>query len=128
MKEETESALIPKAYAEELPSVPKPKPCTVEWPAESVNLDKLAYAVGMYETSQCTNPGSPTANARNNCHGSMRKGSPITFASTDESTAFFKANWKKNYGGYPTFAQARTYSGNDRACTWLKNVNRFYLQ
>lgn len=105
----------------------------MQWPAGSVDLNKLAYAVGMYETSQCTNPNSPTANARNNCHGIMMRtddgGRTLrTFASTADSAAAFKAIWKGSYGGFPTLAQARTYSGDEMACTWLKNVNRFYLQ
>ncbi len=107
--------------------------CTVAWPAGNVDLDKLAYAVGMYETSQCTNPGSPTANARNNCHGIMMRtpdgGRTLrSFPSTADSAAYFKAIWTKGYGGFPTLAQARTYSGNDRACTWLTQVHRFYTR
>lgn len=129
-KAETFSYLVPRAHAEEAPA-PVPT-CTVSWPAGDVDMDKLAYAVGMYETTQCTNPNSPTANARNNCHGIMTyvngKRTPRSFASTADSAAYFKTIWQKLYGGFPTLAQARTYSGNDRACTWLKQVHRFYTQ
>lgn len=101
-------------------------------PTGPADLDKLQRAVGRYETGYCTSPNSPTANARNNCHGIMVKykdGSRELryFATKGQSAEAFKAIWANGYGGrMPTLQDARRYSGNERACTWLATVIRFY--
>lgn len=80
----------------------------------------------------CTSSGSPTANARNNCHGIMAydaegKRSLRTFASREASAAYFKAIWMKGYGShFPTMADARRYTGGDQACSWISNVTHYY--
>jgi len=91
-----------------------------------VDLDKLAWAVGMHETKYCTSPGSPTANKRNNCWGIMtwEKGyrELKTYSTTDEGKEDFKRIWSSFYGGLPTYQDAKRYSGEDKAEAWYYNV------
>jgi hypothetical protein len=103
-----------------------------------VDLSALADAVAMHETGYCTSPGSPTANARNNCWGIMRwyydaagvkQRTLRTFKTKEEGKAAFIANWQRGYGGrMPTLKDAQVYSGNDMAATWHANVHKFYAQ
>lgn len=91
-----------------------------------LDLDKLAWAVAMHETGYCTNLGSPTANARNNCWGIMTwKNGPRelkTYSTTNEGSEDFKRIWARYYGGLPTYQDAEKYSGKDRAQAWYYNV------
>lgn len=97
---------------------------------EVSGLDKLAYAVAVAETSNCTKGYGVT---HKNCHGikkgntypcTTKKGSRMcNFASTDESFKAFKIIWEKWYKNpVPTMANANTWTGRDRAKTWLKHV------
>lgn len=98
---------------------------------EQANLDKLARAVAVAETSGCSDG---TAVSRNNCHGIMcwpKTGrEPCWFKSHGESFAAFKKVWTKKtlpYGGrVPDIELARVYTGNDNPDTWLCNVHRSY--
>jgi len=95
--------------------------------SEALDLDKLAYAVAMAETKDCT-----TGTGKyNNCHGIMAwdaQGNryPRRFNSKEESYEYFKKLWVKNYGGFPTISQAVSYVGNDSPGTWLYNVTYYY--
>jgi hypothetical protein len=106
------------------------KPVVSNAAPPGLDLDKLAIAVAKHETAYCTSPGSPTANARNNCWGIMHwpngKRTLRTFKTTDEGKEAFKRIWAKSYKRFPDLALARTYSGNDKAAIWLSNVTRFY--
>jgi hypothetical protein len=108
-----------------------PKPSTPP-PTTDVDLDKLAYAVGMAETLGCTSKNSPTANARNNCHGILIKHADGSrelryYPSRAASAAAFKRIWQKGYGDrFPTIQDARRYTGNENASTWLANVSHYY--
>lgn len=91
-----------------------------------VDLDKLAKAVAMHETANCTK-----GSARfNNCFGIKYAGKFARYATKEASYADFKRIWSKPTGYYrgqfPTLALAKKYSGNDRASIWLKNVSHFY--
>lgn len=95
-----------------------------------VDLDKLAYAVAMHETKNCTVGNSAS---RNNCFWIMQwdkkgKRSFKSFSTKEESYEAFKTLWAKHYKWLPTKAKARRYSGNDRADIWLANVNYYYYK
>lgn len=106
---------------------PKTVPST---PVPPLDLDKLADAVAMHETGYCKSPGSPKANARNNCWGIMHwpngKRTLKRYATIQEGKEDFKRIWGTYYKQMPNLRLARTYSGNDKAAAWLKNVTHFY--
>ena len=87
--------------------------------SSGIDLDRLAYCVAIAETGDCTRGIGPRTN---NCHGVMKAGKPVYFASKQESYDRFKEIWQKGYGGYPTLEQAQVYTGNDHPETWLSNV------
>lgn len=107
------------------PSIPLNPPVTQEVDS-GVDLDKLAKAVARHETASCT-LGSAKYN---NCFGVMEwingKRRFKRYASKEESYAHFKKIWAKSYGGMPTLAKAKKYSGNDKSVAWLNNVTKFY--
>lgn len=94
-------------------------------PPEPLDMDKLAYAVSVAESSACR---SPVAQRLNNCHGIMRKGQYVEFANTAESYAAFKYTWNKSYKRFPDRALAAKYSSESAADTWLCNVRRVYFR
>ena len=96
-------------------------------------IDKIAYAVAVAETGNCT---KGYGISHNNCFG-IKKGKtyPCTtkgrnkmcnFASKEESYKAFKIIWQKWYGGFPTLRMAQTWTGNDRSELWLTNVKKTY--
>jgi len=93
----------------------------------SVDLDKLAYAVAMAETKNCTRG---MGLSRNNAFGIMtwergfREGR--TYAKCEDSYADFKKIWAKYYGGFPTWEMANRWTGSDNVQTWLDNVTFYY--
>lgn len=94
---------------------------------EDFNISKLAYAIAMAETGDCTTGMGVT---RNNCFGIMtwkrgfREGK--TYSSKDESYADFRRVWEKSYGGFPTRSMARKWTGNDSPSNWLSTVKLYY--
>ena len=88
-----------------------------------LDLDKLAYAVSMQESSGCN---SYIARMYNNCHGIRRNGTWQHYSTQQDSFNDFKDIWQRLYGGFPNLKMAKRYSGNDRAKIWLKNVTYFY--
>jgi hypothetical protein len=99
------------------------------------DIDKLAYAVAMAETHNCT---EGYGLEYNNCMG-IKNGNtaPCTkigrnrmciYERPEDSYAAFKKIWSKWYDGLPTLKKAQKWSGNDRAQTWLRNVNHYYYQ
>lgn len=131
---------IPKAEAAELPKVQErkqarldlnPVPATVKSEPAGVDMDKLAWAVAMQETKNCTDPNAVTGRKRNNCHGIMYWPDGVrtqrTFPNIQASHDAFKDIWLRVYGNrLPTMADARKYSGNDKAESWYRNVHHFY--
>jgi hypothetical protein len=106
------------------PPPPPPKPRLT---ARHVDLDRLAYAVAVAETSNCT---KGTALSKNNCHGIFEcvkgKCGPKRFANTAQSHEAFKELWMRAYGDhFPTLADAKKYSGGP-GDTWLNRVKIAY--
>lgn len=98
-------------------------PATTE---NTLDLDKLAYAVAVAETSNCT---AGIALTYNNCHGILKADhTPVAYASTQESFAAFKDLWSRLYVGYPDWDLAYRYTGGDDTQIWLDNVTRIYNQ
>jgi len=97
----------------------------------AVDMDKLAWAVAMHETKNCTARNAVTGRARNNCHGIMSwpngQRTQRTYPNIQASHDAFKELWVRAYGGrLPTMQDARKYSGNDQAAAWHANVHAFY--
>lgn len=94
--------------------------------SKGVDLDKLAKAVARHETNGCTKGSAKY----NNCFGIMEwpngKRRFKRYATKEESYDHFKKIWAKSYGGMPTLAKAKKYSGNDKSTAWLNNVTKFY--
>ena len=97
----------------------------------SYDLDRLAYAVSVAETGNCT---TGSAISKNNCFGIMQwdaqgNRSVKAYASHDDSFADFKRIWSSFYGAYPTHENglAKKWTGNQGEATiWLQNVNAAY--
>lgn len=97
---------------------------------DSLDYDKLAFAVSMAETGGCKDG---TAKKRNNCFGIMqwnKQGvrSPKYYQTKEEGFADFKRIWKKSYKRFPDTALAAKWTGNDNPETWLHNVKHYYYQ
>lgn len=95
--------------------------------AKNVDIDRLAYAVAVAETSNCT---AGTGRSKNNCHGifGVTNGQygPRTFATTDQSFEEFKKLWLTKYGDrFPTLQDAQRYSGGP-GDSWLNRVTVAY--
>jgi len=108
-------------------SAPEPAEWTV------FNLDKFADAVAEQETGYCTDPNSPTANARNNCWGIMTWPGGVrtlkTYSSIAEGKADFMRLWHDKYDNkLPTLKMAETYSGRDQSFAWWTNTRKFYFE
>lgn len=114
----------------EAPQAVAPKPAKKAPKVSGVDLDKLADAVAMHETGYCKSPGSPKANARNNCWGIMYWPGGVrtlkTYSSIQEGKEDFKRIWAKHYKRFPDYQLAKTYSGSDKSAAWLANVTHFY--
>lgn len=95
---------------------------------DKVDLDRLARAVAIAETSNCT---KGTGISKNNCHGIMSwtttgKRYPRTFRTTVESYQEFKRIWGKYYKLFPTHELAVKWTGDERAKEWLDIVIKNY--
>lgn len=99
-------------------------------------LDKVAYAVAMAETHNCT---KGYGLEYNNCFG-IKNGNtaPCTkigrnkmciYEHPKQSYEAFKKIWVKWYGGgLPTWNGAVAWTGNKNPSAWIKNVNHYYNQ
>lgn len=92
------------------------------------NIKKLAKAVAMHETKDCTVWNSAD---RNNCFWIMQwdkswNRSFKKYDTKEDSYNDFMRVRTSYYGWFPTFAKAKKYSWNDRAEHWLRNVTYFY--
>lgn len=92
-------------------------------PPQPLDIDKLAYAVSVAESSACT---SPVALRQNNCHGLTLRGELQTFENTEQSFAAFKYTWNKSYKRFPDRQLAAKYSSEGAADRWLCHVRRIY--
>ncbi|MBP7118496.1 glucosaminidase domain-containing protein [Candidatus Woesebacteria bacterium] len=96
------------------------------------DIDKLAYAVAMSETHNCTKGYGLTYN---NCFGikngntapcpKIGRNNMCIYEKPEESYAAFKTIWSKWYQGYPTLKSAQKWSGGSGE-NWLKNVKFHY--
>lgn len=92
--------------------------------AKYVDIDKLAYAVAIAETGDCT--ASRGSALLNNCHGFKVKGQFLAFDTKEESYDYFKKMWLKNYGDrFPTSYDARRYTAGTGE-RWLNVVTTVY--
>lgn len=92
-----------------------------------VDIRKLARAVAMAETENCT---TGVGKSKNNCHGifacTAQGCAPRTFASPEESYAAFETMWLRKYGNrFPTLADAQRYTGS-AATEWYATVRHVY--
>lgn len=131
--EPTTRYVIDGKYMDEVEEVKveKPKQEAVEEVAVSngFDIDKLAYAVAMAETGNCTRGMGLT---KNNAFGIMtwergfREGR--TYEKCEDSYVDFKQIWSDYYGEFPTRAMAERWTGKDSVDTWLKSVKQYYYQ
>lgn len=95
---------------------------------EEVDLDKLAYAVAMAETGNCTKG----AGSVNNCQGIMEWSTGIrklkVYKSKEDSYADFKKIWSKSYKTFPDLEMAKIWTGGDSPQTWLANLTYYYAK
>jgi hypothetical protein len=101
--------------------------CPVQLQAKNVNIQKLAYAVAVAETGDCT---QGMGASKNNCHGIFGcvNGScgPREFSSKEESYAEFQKLWITKYGDrFPTLKDAQRYTYTDGQA-WLSTVKVVY--
>ena len=108
--------------------------CVEEVVVEGEEIDRIAYAASVAETSNCTE-GKGISN--NNCFGiknggiapcvSMDAGRFCIYETTEQSFDAFKKIWVEGYGGgYPTTNMAAVWTGNDRPGNWLNNFADAY--
>ena len=97
------------------------------------DINKLAYAVAMQETANCTKWYWVT---HNNCfwikHWNtvpcpwVRKLAMCKFETKEASYEAFKIIWSKWYWEVPNYRMAKKWSWDDRTGIWLKNVLYYY--
>ena len=97
------------------------------------NINKLAYAVAMQETKDCTLGYGKT---HNNCFWikhwntvpcpGVPKMAMCKFETKEESYKAFKIIWSKWYWELPDYEMAKRWSWDDRAGIWKYNVLHFY--
>ena len=93
------------------------------------DIDRLAYAVAMAETGDCTTGVGAT---KNNCHGIVRDGEYVTYATPAESYAAFKYTWSRRYSECPTMQDALVYVHGHKykpehdPSDWLRTVKKLY--
>lgn len=107
-----------------IPAAPKgetPQPTA----AVGYDPDKLCRAIAMHETGGCTKGVGPT---HNNCIGMKPGGKFKRYPTKEDSIQDCVRVWKTYYKKFPNMDLARTWSGNDRAGTWLANVTTFYAE
>ncbi len=91
--------------------LPTPTTPTATPAPSTFDLDKLAKAVAIHETGNCT--AKRGAALYKNCHGFRVSGKFLRFNSTDESYAKFKKLWMKDYQQFPNLRLATAY-----VCGW----------
>jgi len=87
------------------------------------DINKLAYAVAMAETQDCT---KGLGKKYFNCFGIRHNGKDMQYKSKKDSYDEFKRVWQKFYGGFPTYQQAVIWTGNSAPESWLVAVKQFY--
>lgn len=115
----------PKRPAADTKAPVQSSPAPSKANSTAFDVSKLCRAIAEHETHNCRDGGNSVA--VNNCHGFRVAGKFLPFKSKADSYSKCEALWMKAYsGGLPTLADAKKWSGNDRAQTWQKNVTHFY--
>ena len=96
---------------------------------QKLNLDKLAYAVAVAETGDCTTGMGVT---KNNCFGIMTWPNGVRtgkwYPNKEASYEDFKRIWKKSYKRFPDYYLADKWTGGDSVNDWLTNVRAAYYK
>jgi len=99
----------------------------------SFDLDKLAKAVAMAETGNCTKGYGKTYS---NCFWiksgktapcpKVGKNKMCIYEKPEDSYEAFKVIWAKWYKWHPNLVSAQRWTGHDNAVRWLSHVNHHY--
>ena len=128
---------------EKPPVAPKPiekvkEPVKVVKPQEqpkidSYDIDRLARAVAMAETGNCT---KGYGKEYRNCFWirnwntapcpKIGKNRMCIYEKPEDSYIAFKKIWSKWYAWKPNLKMAQRWTGHDNAVRWLSHVNHFY--
>ena len=97
------------------------------------DIDKLAKAVAMAETNNCTKGYGKTYN---NCFWiksgktapcpKIGKSKMCIYEKPEDSYEAFKKIWSKWYKTHPNLNSAQRWTGHDNAVRWLSHVNLHY--
>jgi hypothetical protein len=101
--------------------------------SKELDIDRLAYAVAMAETHNCTKWYWKT---HNNCMG-IKHGNTVPcpwvpkmamckFDTPEESYEAFKKIWQTWYITFPNRELSIRWTWNDRADSWLRHVTHYY--
>lgn len=110
----------------------KPKEVKIDTKPD-FDLDRLARAVAMAETNNCTKGYGKTYN---NCFGikngntapcpKIGKSKMCIYEKPEDSYEAFKKIWSKWYKTHPNLVSAQRWTGHDNAVRWLSHVNLHY--
>jgi len=116
----------PKRPAADIKAPVQSSPAPSKAVSTAFDVSRLCRAIAEHETHNCRDGGNSVA--VNNCHGFRVAGKFLPFKDKADSYAKCERLWMSGAysGGLPTLADAKKYSGNDRATTWQKNVTHFY--
>jgi len=100
---------------------------------DSLDLNKLAYAVAMAETANCTKGIGPKTN---NCFG-IKNGNTAPcekigynnmciYEKPEDGYEAFKKIWSVWYKAFPTLNDAHRWTGSDNPAGWLITVTKYY--
>jgi len=113
---------------EELEAMPDVK-------SEPTDLDKVAYAVAMAETKNCT---LGYGKEYNNCFGikngntapcdKIGRNRMCIYERPEQSYEAFKKIWVTHYKIFPNLKMAQRWTGNSNPSSWIKNVKYYYNQ
>jgi len=105
----------------------------VEPKIDNYDIDRLARAVAMAETGNCTKWYGKTYN---NCFGikngrtapcpKVGKSKMCIYEKPEDSYKAFKTIWAKWYAWKPNLKMAQRWTWHDNAVRWLSHVNLYY--
>ena len=133
---ERERIALEKAKEKKPTKVTQKVEKTKEKPKElktDIDLDRLAKAVAMAETNNCT---KGYWKSYNNCFGikngntapcpKIGKSKMCIYENPEDSYEAFKKIWSKWYKTHPNLNSAQRWTGHDNAVRWLSHVNLHY--
>lgn len=127
-------ALEPKKVEKDKPKEEKQQEKPKETKVDiSFDLDKLAKAVAIAETGNCTKGYGKTYS---NCFWiksgktapcpKVWKNKMCIYEKPEDSYKAFKIIWSKWYRTHPNLVSAQRWTGHDNAVRWLSHVNLYY--